>query len=210
MVFRTLVPRRSGHKLTAATAATAALASSAIVVGVLLASGPASAVAATSPPATVTATLIAPSPAPTFLQPGHAVSSSVLGVRVFVNGKDGVALNTGLSLKGVTYPVATVNGGKTWRIDGPELHVPAANGPDVVTQVGAGGSATYFAYGGPAGANPVDVSADAGKYWYRAYLEGQVSAVVYSYGTLFAFTNAPDPYVSSDGGKVWRYDKTFF
>ena len=213
MVFRTLIsPPGSSHKLLKpAAAALVALASSAIVVGVSSASHrSAAAVAASSPPATVTATQIPPSPAPTFLQPGKIVSSSKLGVRVFVNGKDGVALNTGQSLNGVSYPVDTVNGGKTWRIDGPELHVPAANGPDVVTQVGAGSPATYFAYGGPAGANSVDVSADGGKHWYRAFLGGVVGAVVDSNRELFAFTGAPGAYYSKDGGRVWHYNKSFF
>ena len=104
MVFRTLIsPPRSNHTLRKpAAAALVALALSAIVVGVSSASNRSA--AASSPPATVTATQIPPSPAPTFLQPGKIVSSSKLGVRVFVNGKDGVALNTGQSLTGVTYP----------------------------------------------------------------------------------------------------------
>ena len=212
MVFRTLISPPSGsHKLLKpATAALVALASSAIVVGVSSASDRSAAVAASSPAATVRATQIPASPAPTFLQPGKIVRSSRLGVRAFVNGKDGVALNTGQSLSGVTYPVATVNGGKTWRIDGPALHIPAANGPDAVTQVGAAGPATYFAYGGPAGANSVDVSADGGKHWYRAFLGGVVGAVVGSDRELFAFTGAPGAYYSKNGGRVWHYNKSFF
>jgi hypothetical protein len=129
---------------------------------------------------------------------------------VFVNSSRGIALNTGTSLNGVTYPVATVNGGKTWRIDGPELHIPAANAPNVVTQVGAGSPSTYFAYGGPAGANSVDVSADGGKHWYRAYLGGVVGGVVDSHGELFAFTGELGAYYSTDGGQVWHYNKSFF
>ena len=213
MVSRTLMwPPRGGRKLLQpAAAALVALASSAIVVGVSSASNrSAAAVAAALRPATVTATRIPPSPSPTFLQPGKIVRSSKLGVRVFVNGRDGVALNTGQSLNGVTYPVATVDGGKTWRIDGPELHVPAANAPDVVTQVGAASPATYFAYGGPAGANSVDVSADGGKHWYRAFLGGVVGAVVDSNRELFAFTGAPGAYYSKDDGRVWHYNKSFF
>lgn len=213
MILRALSsPPHGGHKLLRPTAAVAVavLASCATVVGVSSASNRSPASIASSPPPTVTATQIPPSHAPTFLPAGTVVSASKLGVRVFVNSKDGVALNTGLSLSGVTYPVATVNGGKTWRIDGPELHVPAANGPDVVTQVGAAGPATYFAYGGPAGANSVDVSADGGSHWYRAFLGGVVGGVVSSNGELFAFTGEPGAYHSTDGGRVWHYSKLFF
>ena len=185
-----------------------ALASSVILIGVSSASQRA---AASAPPATVTATQIPPSRSPTFLKPGKIVSASDLGVRAFINSNDGVALNQGMSLDGVTYPVATVDGGKTWRIDGPELHIPAANAPNVVTQVGAGAPATYFAYGGPGGANSVAVTSDGGKHWYRAYLGGGiVAAVVDSNRELYAFTGAAGDYHSTNGGRVWHYSASVF
>ena len=190
--------------------ALAALASSAIVVGVSSAAGDSAATAAASPPATVTATQIPPSHSPPFLRPGKVVSASSLAVRTFVNSKDGVAINNGVSLGGVTYPIATVDAGRTWRIDGPELHVPAANAPNVVTLAGAANPATYFVYGGPGGGNSVDVSSDAGKHWYRAYLGGVVAAVVPSGGQLFAFTGQPGAYHSKDGGRTWHYSKSLF
>lgn len=215
MILRTFISSLpSGHRLLMrAAAALVALASSAIVVGVSSASDrSAPVVAAYSPPTTVRAAQIPRSPSRAFLQPGKIVSSPSLGIRVFVNEKNGFALNAGRSLDGVTYPIATVNGGKTWRIDGPALHIPAANAADVVTQVGAASPATYFAYGGPAGGGTVDVSADGGKHWYRAYLGGVVGAVVYRADNreLFAFTGAPGAYYSKDGGQVWHYSESFF
>jgi hypothetical protein len=213
MMLRTLISSPcSRHKLAKATVAAAlvALGSSAILAGFSSASNRPAAAVALSSPGTVTARQIPPSSTRFFLQPGKIISSSDLGVRVFVNDHDGVALNSGMSLKGVTYPIATVNAGKTWRIDGPALHIPAANGPDAVTQVGAAGPTTYFVYGGPAGANSVDVSADGGKHWYRAYLGGAVGAVVDSNGELFAFTGTPGAYHSKDGGQVWHYSESFF
>jgi len=215
MILRTFISSLpSGRKLVKpAAAALVALASSAIVVGASSASDrSAPAVAAYSPPTTVRAAQIPRSPSRIFLQPGKIVRSSSLGIRVFVNNKDGFALNIGQSLSGVTYPIATINGGKTWRIDGPALHIPAANAPNVVTQVGAASPATYFAYGGPAGTGSVDVSADSGKHWYRAYVGGVVGAVVYRADNreLFAFTGAPGAYYSMDGGQVWHYSKSFF
>ena len=64
--------------------------------------------------------------------------------------------------------------------------------------------------GTPAGANSVDVSADRGKHWYRAFLGGVVGAVVGSDRELFAFTGAPGAYYSKNGGRVWHYNKSFF
>jgi hypothetical protein len=187
-----------------------ALASSAIIVGASSASGRSAAMAT----ATVTATPLPKSSSPPFKPVGTIVASSSVGVssnvapvpRVFVNNNDGVSMGTGGSLGGVTYPVATVNGGKTWRIDGPELHVPAANAPNVVTQLGAAGPATYFIYGGAMGGNSVNVTNNGGKQWYRAYLGGVVGAVVAtSSGVLYAFTEQPGVYYSNNGGKVWHY-----
>jgi len=190
------------------------LAASAIVVGVSLASGlPEGARTASLPPATVTASALpASSPAP-FKPAGTDVSSSTLGTRVFLNNTHGFALANVRQGGGADYPASTVNGGKTWRIDGPELHRAAANAPAVVTLVGAAKPATYFAYGGPGGGNSIAVTSDGGKHWWRAYLFGAVYATVpfdTSTGApgLFAFTNAPGAYYSIDGGRVWHYRKT--
>jgi BNR/Asp-box repeat len=204
--------RQIGRRLAKAAPATAlALASSAIAVGVSSASDRSPEAALASPPATVAATeLPASSRPPNFKPVGTVVRSSSVGIRVFINASNGIALNTGASLNGVTYPVATVNGGKTWRIDGPELHIPAANAPNVVTQVGAASPAMYFVYGGPGGGQSVNVSTNAGKRWWRAYLGGVVYAVVpFNTGArtqkLIAFTNLPGAYYSTDGGKTWHY-----
>jgi hypothetical protein len=197
-----------------AAAALTLVALSATVVAVSSAFDRSSAAAAASkPPATVTATPL-PADKPPFSRSGTIVSSSKLGVRVFVNDKNGFALAT-LAIPGVTYPAATVNGGKTWRIDRPHFHVAAANAPNVVTQVGAAGPATYFAYGGPGGGNSACVTSDGGKHWWRAYLPGTPVAIVYSHvtspGELVAWVErGPGQfwvYVSSDGGHHWRYHK---
>jgi hypothetical protein len=168
----------------------------------------AAAAAPTAIPKTVTAAKMpASSPAPLFTPRGTIVSSSKLSaVRVFLGTKDAITINKGESLNGVSYPVATTDGGKTWRVDGSELHIPAANGPAVVTQWGAAAPSTYFIYGGPFGGNSVAVSTNGGKTWYRAFLMGAVPAVVADSGTdLWAFANAPGAYHSTDGGRVWHY-----
>lgn len=188
---------------------------SSTVVGVSSASERSAARAAGSkPPASVAAKQLSADTSP-FSRPGTIVSSSNLGVRVFVNAKDGFALATVGLGGGTTYPADTVNAGKTWRIDGPHFHVSAANAPDVVTQLGAASPSTYFAYGGPGGGESVDVTTDGGKQWWRAYLPGTPVAVVYgavsATGTrgLLAFVQ-PGPseiwaYVSTDGGRRWSY-----
>ena len=47
-------------------------------------------------------------------------------MRVFANRLIGFALTDIPPRGGGTYPVATSDGGRTWRTDGPVLHVPAA------------------------------------------------------------------------------------
>lgn len=172
---------------------------------------PAAAAAAARATASVTATQL-PADKPPFRRAGSIVSSSTLGVRVFVNAKDGFALAT---LSGTTYPAATVDAGRTWRIDGPHFHVSAANAPNVVTQLGAAGTATYFAYGGPEGGESIVVSTDAGKHWWRAYMPGVPMAVVYGAvgssgrrGLLAFVRSGPSEistYVSTDGGRHWSF-----
>ena len=205
MGFRALISRhrRTGRLVTAGLVG---LAVGSIVVGVSSAAGQ-PALAATPRP--VTGTELPSSDTPPGAPRGKVVSPSSLGVRVFVDGRHGFAL-ANLRRFDADYPAATVDGGRTWRVDGPHFHVAAANAPAVVTQVGAGGRSTYFAYGGPGGGNSVVVSTDRGQHWWRAFLAGQVPAVVYSGGELVAFTNLPGPgaYVSADGGRHWRWRRT--
>jgi hypothetical protein len=187
----------------------------AIVTAVALPSHGPSALAAslraTSPPLTVTATLIT-RPAGT-LKPGTVVASRHLGTRVFPDAQHGFAL---ADVGQGQYPAATINGGKTWKVAGPVLHVNAAQAPLVVQQVGAASQKKLFAWGGPGGGQAVDVTPDAGKHWYRAILGDIVMAVVSGpNGELVAFvqvaadnsgsTAANWVYVSKDGGRHWHY-----
>jgi hypothetical protein len=199
-----------------ASAVVTVLAASAIIVGISSASvRSGGARAASAPPPTVRAgALPASSPAP-FKPAGTIVGSSTLGTRVFINNSRGFALSSIRQGGGADYPAATVDGGKIWRVDGPELHRAAANAPDVVTQVGAAAPTTYFAYGGPGGGNSIAVTTDGGKHWWRAYLYGAVyAAVPFHTATgapgLLAFVNAPGVYYSSDGGRDWHYRKSVF
>jgi len=161
-------------------------------------------------PASVTAKRIPADTAP-FKAAGTIVPSSALGVRVFISSEKGFAL---AGVSGTTYPAATIDGGAVWRVDGPHLHVSAANAPAVVADVGAVGPATYFAYGG---GMVVDVTSNAGVTWWQAYMPGEALAVVSSqasgHTTLIAIVETNPAqfagYASSDGGRHWTHTRSF-
>jgi hypothetical protein len=148
-------------------------------------------------------------------QPGTVVSpTNLFSNRVFVNAKVGFALANGDNAQ---YPASSTDGGRQWRIDGPQLHVDAADGPEGVEFVGITGARTFFAYGSSA----VDVTSDGGRVWWEALLGEQVMAVVPgSAGQLVAYVEQSvsnrhlNPavtwqYVSRDGGRHWRYSTSF-
>lgn len=160
------------------------------------------------PPRIVTASPITAQPGT--VRVGTNVSSRNLGERVFIDNRHGFALG---AVGQAQYPVTTVDGGKTWRTDGPALHVNAAQAPLAVSQIGVLNRHTYFAFG----AQVVDVTNDLGKHWWRAFLGDIVMAVVPGgVGQLVAFAQASLPgsgpgavnwqYVSRDGGLHWHYD----
>ncbi len=168
-----------------------------------------SAASTPTPPTTVTAHKITRQPGT--LEPGSIVSSASLGVRTFVDGKgDGFAL---ASTQQAQYPAATTDGGKTWKTDGPALHVNAAQAPLAIESLSAANTKTVFAYGG---GQSVDVTGDGGKTWWRAFLGDDVPAVIPGSGhRLVAFAQALSgpsgvtsvtwEYVSTDGGRHWHY-----
>ena len=168
---------------------------------------PASARAAS--PRTVTAALITRTPGS--LRRGTIVRSAALGVRVFPDARHGFAL---ASVAQGEYPATTTNGGGTWRINGPVLHVDAAQAPLAVLDVGAVSRSTYFAC---CGAQVIDITSDGGKHWWQSLFSGLVMAVVSrGDGRLIAFTQGQASgsgvqainrvYVSTDGGRHWHPD----
>jgi hypothetical protein len=165
--------------------------------------------AAPKPAKTVKGSLV--SAVPGTLKPGATVPNSALGSpRVFVNANNGFALAAG---KQAQYAAATTNGGKTWTIVSPALHVDALQAPLSVTQIGATSTNVAYAYGS---GQVADVTSDGGKRWYRALFDGTVMAVVPGFGThrLTAFVDggasASGPsgptwqYASTNGGKTWK------
>jgi hypothetical protein len=147
---------------------------------------------------------------PEAVSPGTTVGDAALFTdRVFTTPSTGFAL---ASDDQAQYPVRTTDAGQHWRIDGPQLHVDAADAPESVGSVGLSGARTYFAYG----SSVVDVTTNAGRTWWETFLGELVVAVVPGPGNrLVAYvqqqlTNtstsaATWQYVSSDGGRHWRY-----
>jgi hypothetical protein len=167
----------------------------------------AAAPAVAAPAQTITASRIT-RPSGT-LAPGSSVNSSSLGQRVFVNANRGFAL---ADVGGAQYPAASVNGGRTWKTNGPALHLNAAQAPLVVVDVGAANAHTFYAFGG---GQVVDVTSDGGATWWQANLGDVVLAVVprLSGGLVAIAQNASGSnattvvYVSTDGGRHWKLNK---
>lgn len=103
-------------------------------------------------------------PRPGAVAPGTPVSSSELFTnRVFANAADGFAL---ANVGSAQYPVRSTDGGQSWRIDGPQVHIDAADGAEGVGFVGVAGPRTFFAYG----SSVVDVTSDGGRTWWETFL----------------------------------------
>jgi hypothetical protein len=148
------------------------------------------------------------------LSPGTIVRRSFAGTRVFANAGVGFAIADLASGGGATYPLLTRDGGRTWRIDGPALHVPAAQGPLAVDQIGIRGVRMFFAWCGGCG-NVVDVTPDAGAHWWRTFMPGDVAYLKAQRSRLTAFVEGPTPDPGGRGlslraygtrdGRRWRY-----
>jgi hypothetical protein len=184
----------------------------AAVVGVALAL-PASAPAAAGQSKTVHGGAIARPPR-TLASGTLLPASQIVGQRVFSDATHGVAL---ISHGQAQYPAATSDGGRTWRTDGPALHLDAAQGPLAVSEIGASGRRTVFAWGG--GGNVVDVTVDGGRHWRRALWTFGLPQDVFvnDQGHLVALVDVAEGsavfgpvwrYVSRDGGRTWRYTIT--
>ena len=188
-------------------------------LGGVIASGFSSAAARTSSrakaaltvPQTVTATLIT-RPLGT-LQPGTHVSHADLGPREFPNSHVGFSL---ASVGQAQYPAETVNGGRTWRTNGPALHLNAAQAPLAVVFTGASSARTFYAFGG---GQVVDATGDGGRHWWRTFLgDAPIAVVPRLGGGLVAFTQDANSsgsggvtlvYVSTDGGHHWHHSTRF-
>jgi hypothetical protein len=135
--------------------------------------------------------------------------------RVFADASVGFAL---ASVGDAQYPARSLDGGRTWRIDGPQVHIDAADGAEGVGFVGVASQREFYAYGSSA----VDVTTDGGRTWWETYLGELVVAVVPGPrgNELVAYVQqqldsnssslaaATWQYVSHDGGRHWVYSPT--
>jgi photosystem II stability/assembly factor-like uncharacterized protein len=179
-----------------------------IVSVAMLGSGFALAVASAStpkPPKTVRATRITRQSG-TLASGSHVGSGNIVGQRTFTTATRGFAL---ASVSGADYAVTTTDGGKTWKTDGPALHLHALQAPLAVSFLSVVSRKTVFAWGG--GGQVIDATNDGGKTWYRAlFTSGSPVAVVHDLaGHLRAFVqsfpgSSTVQYVSKDGGRTWR------
>ena len=148
--------------------------------------------------------------APGGLRPGTSVSSGFTGIRVFANRRDGFAITTIPAAEDGTYPVVTSNAGKTWRTGGPVLHIPAAQGAIAVGQAGVAGQRTYFAWCGACN-SVIDISPDAGRHWWQAFMPGQVLSLLGSPDAragLIAIVQGPTDAAGGRGAALWVYIST--
>jgi hypothetical protein len=135
----------------------------------------------------------------------HVGSGTVVGQRTFTTATRGFAL---ASVAEADYAVTTTDGGKTWKTDGPALHLHALQAPLAVTFLGAVSRKTVFAWGA---GQVIDATNDGGKTWHRAlFTSGSPVAVVHDLaGHLLAFVqsfsgSSTIEYTSKDGGRTWR------
>ena len=175
-----------------------------MTVGLFALSGAATAKTA-GPPKTVTGSLMKTRPGT--LKPGSKVNASKVGSpRIFFNSTKGFAM-AGVSQ--ADYPVATTDGGKTWKTNGPVLHLDAAQAPLAVSNVGVGNQQTMFAC---CGGQVVDATGDGGKHWYQALLGDTVLSVIAPGNAKRLVAVAQNGsnkatnlvYVSTDGGHHWK------
>ncbi|MBV9422985.1 MAG: hypothetical protein JOZ98_08750 [Solirubrobacterales bacterium] len=136
------------------------------------------------------------------------VPAKDLGVRVFADRLHGFAL--AFTPGGETFPADSGDGGRTWHVDGPVLHAPAAQGAAAVNQPGVAGPRFYFAW--PAGFNTgLDVTTDAGASWWRASLPGWILSVTSnptstkSFNGLTAIVGGPTSDPNGRGASLWQY-----
>jgi hypothetical protein len=108
---------------------------------------------------------------------GRRVRNDFSGTRSFATRRDGFALgDLSAAEGGPMYPLATTDDGKTWRIAGPIVNTPAAQGGVDVAQAGVVNAHTWFMC---CGLNTVvDVTTDSGKHWWQAFLPGEVVSVI--------------------------------
>jgi hypothetical protein len=137
---------------------------------------------------------------------GTRVGRRFSGPRVFANPRDGFALGAPREDFGDTYPIATVDGGKTWRTAGPLLHIPAAQAAVDVTEAGMSGPDVWYAWGG--GTTVIDVTPDAGRHWWQTFFPGPVLTVYADQIQCNQLVALVQPFTKRNHPPLWTYAST--
>jgi hypothetical protein len=101
------------------------------------------------------------------------VPRELLKPRVFADAEHGYALAL---IQDITYPAKTLNGGKSWRVDGPLFNRPPPP-PPAIQAIGVASARTAFAWDGLGGGSLVAVTTDGGAHWWKTSLPGVVLSV---------------------------------
>jgi hypothetical protein len=146
------------------------------------------------------------------LRRGTRLPSADLGVRLFSDDKHGFALATTAKRGDRTYPATSGDGGRTWKVDGPVLHMPSSKGSAAVSEPGM--TTPHLLYAWTPGNAALDVSADGGGHWWQTTLPDIVLSVEADRGPP-GFTNGLDAIVEGpagnadgEGALLWEYRTT--
>jgi len=168
----------------------------------------------TLPPETLQATLLSEEPVPDLQPVGTPVPAANVTAKTIVSPNASFGLATFASLNEATYPALSTDGGTSWHVDGPEFYVAAAQGPAVVSSVGALPPDGAYMWG--QGGNVVRITTDGGTQWWATGFAGGVYSVTASSGTIDTValgTQLADGafsaylYASTDYGHSWQFQK---
>jgi hypothetical protein len=140
---------------------------------------------------------------PNSVRIGTPVGNRFAGARVFADPRIGFALGAPRQDFGATYPIATADGGKTWRTAGPVLHIPAAQAAVDVTVAGMSGPRVWYAWS--PGISVVDVTPDSGKHWWQAALPGMVLTVYADQLQCNRLVALVQPFTKRKAPPLWAY-----
>ncbi len=157
------------------------------------------------PPARVDARRLRPGVAGAhLLRPGTVIPIATTGLRTFFSRNAGFAVGAPRGQVGVLYPLRTSDGGGTWRVAGPALYTQGAHAGISVAQAGAASQRAWFAC---CGLNTVvDVTPDAGRHWWQAFLPGEVLTVYPVPGACGHLVALVQPFTKSKHPPLWTYE----
>ena len=133
---------------------------------------------------------------------GTSVRLPTNGIREFAGPRAGYALVT---IGNATYPVKTVDGGRSWHVAGPRLHQNAAQGGAGVGAIQAASASVALAWGGITPDGVVDWTTDGGQNWFTARFPGVVLYVGTEGGTLVANVYGSFRQGTTTHSGLWAY-----